>query len=329
MTKIVEVNNLTKKFKDLVAVDNVSFDVEAGTNFAFLGPNGAGKTTTIHMLATLLAPTSGTAKINGFDISKDRDKVRSSIGLTFQDPSLDDSLTAWENLKYHARFYDVPKIKFEKRAEEVLNMVELWDRRKDVVKKFSGGMRRRLEIARSLLHYPKLLFLDEPTLGLDPQTRNKIWEYLDKLRSEREITLFMTTHYMQEAEQADQVAIIDNGKIIANNTPADLKKKHIGGDLFYINTANNEQTVKELEKEFCCEVRQDKKDRIVFTVPDSTAALPKIDTTITADLLSLELHQPTLEDVFLKLTGREIREEDASQAEMNKRHLRTRRRGPH
>lgn len=225
MKKIIEVQNLTKKFGDLVAVDNIDFEVFEGEVFGFLGPNGAGKTTTISMLTTLLAPTSGEAKVAGFDVAREKDKVRESIGLIFQEPTLDEDLTAWENLKIHAALYHLPKDLYRQRVEEMLKMVKLWDRRGEMVKNYSGGMKRRLEAARGLLHHPKVLFMDEPTLGLDPQTRTKIWDYVLDLRKREKITLFMTTHYMEEAEYCDRVAIIDYGKLVAVGTPKQLKKK--------------------------------------------------------------------------------------------------------
>ena len=225
MNKIIEVQNLTKKFGDLVAVDNIDFEVFEGEVFGFLGPNGAGKTTTISMLTTLLAPTSGEAKVAGFDVAREKDKVRESIGLIFQEPTLDEDLTAWENLKIHAALYHLPKDLYRQRVEEMLKMVKLWDRRGEMVKNYSGGMKRRLEAARGLLHHPKVLFMDEPTLGLDPQTRTKIWDYVLDLRKREKITLFMTTHYMEEAEYCDRVAIIDYGKLVAVGTPKQLKKK--------------------------------------------------------------------------------------------------------
>ncbi|MBU7032388.1 MAG: ATP-binding cassette domain-containing protein, partial [Theionarchaea archaeon] len=221
---MIHVENLCKYFNGIKAVDGISFEVEKGEIFGFLGPNGAGKTTTIDVLCTLTRPTSGTASINGFNIQDNPDDVRRSIGLIFQDPSLDDRLTAEENLDFHGMIYDVPRPVREERKEDLLKMVDLWDRRKDQVKTFSGGMKRRLEIARGLLHQPHILFLDEPTLGLDPQTRNHIWKYVNRLRDESHMTIFMTTHYMDEAENCDRIAIIDHGKIVAIDTPETLKK---------------------------------------------------------------------------------------------------------
>jgi ABC-2 type transport system ATP-binding protein len=224
--KIIDVKSIIKKFKDFTAVDNVSFSVDKGEMFAFLGPNGAGKTTMIRMLTTLLHPTSGSITVNGFDPVKDQQKVRASFGIVFQDFSLDNELTALENLNFHAALYNVPKKISKERIEYLLKLVDLWERKNEFIKNYSGGMKRRLEIARGLIHHPKILFLDEPTLGLDPQTRNKMWEYIKKLNKEEGMTVFFTTHYMHEAElYANRVAIIDHGKIIEMGSSTQLKKK--------------------------------------------------------------------------------------------------------
>jgi len=221
---IIEVKNLTKKFKDFTAVDNISFEVKTGEIFAFLGPNGAGKSTTIKMLTTLLSPTSGKIMINGFNPINNQDAVRKSFGIVFQDPSLDEELTAYENMDFHGVLYNVEKNLRIRRIEELLNIVDLWDRKDHLVKTFSGGMRRRLEIARGLLHHPKIFFLDEPTLGLDPQTRNQMWTYVSNLNRKEGITIFFTTHYMEEAEKiAQKIAVIDHGKIITQGTAEELK----------------------------------------------------------------------------------------------------------
>ncbi|MCX6706504.1 MAG: ATP-binding cassette domain-containing protein [Candidatus Woesebacteria bacterium] len=223
---IINVSHLTKKFKETVAVDSVSFSVKAGEIFAFLGPNGAGKTTTIKMLTTLLAPSTGKILINGYDPVINQDAVRKSFGIVFQDPSLDDELTAYENLEFHGVLYRVDKETRRARIEELLKFVELWERKDSLVKTFSGGMKRRLEIARGLLHHPKIFFLDEPTLGLDPQTRNHIWNYIKNLNKKEGITVFFTTHYMAEAQEvADRVAVIDHGKIVAQGTSKALMKQ--------------------------------------------------------------------------------------------------------
>jgi ABC-2 type transport system ATP-binding protein len=221
---IIQVTDLTKNFSDLVAVDHVSFQVQHGQIFAFLGPNGAGKSTTIKMLTTLLEPTSGRILINGHNPASDRHAVRESFGIVFQDPSLDDDLTAYENLHFHAVLYQIPRSARDQRIQSLLKFVELWDRKDSLVKTFSGGMKRRLEIARGLLHHPKILFLDEPTLGLDPQTRNHLWSYLQNVNRQEHMTIFFTTHYMEEAERiAQTIAIIDHGKIVAQGTAKKLK----------------------------------------------------------------------------------------------------------
>lgn len=226
MENIIKVENLTKKYGDLLAVNSISFEVKRGELFAFLGPNGAGKTTTIKMLTTLLNPTAGEIMLNGFNVLKEKNEARKSFGIVFQDPSLDDELTAFENMQFHGVLYHLSGSILKERIKMLLEFVELWDRKDSLVKTFSGGMKRRLEIARGLLHHPKVLFLDEPTLGLDPQTRNKIWDYIKDLNKKEGITVFLTTHYMEEAENISQkVAIIDHGKIIAKGTPYELKKQ--------------------------------------------------------------------------------------------------------
>ncbi|MCC4770451.1 ATP-binding cassette domain-containing protein [Methanosarcina sp. DH2] len=225
MQNILSVQSLTKKFEDFTAVKGISFNVETGSIFAFLGPNGAGKSTTIKMLTTVLKPTSGEIRINGFNALKEQDNARASFGIVFQDHSLDEELTAYENMEYHAVIYKVPRKEREDRIRQALEIVGLWERRKDYVKKYSGGMKRRLEIARSLVHYPKILFLDEPTVGLDPQTRKSIWTHIKNLNEERGMTIFLTTHYMDEAEEiADEIAIIDHGKIIESGTLEKIKE---------------------------------------------------------------------------------------------------------
>lgn len=226
MNDIIKVDHLTKKFGDFVAVDNISFSVHQGERFAFLGPNGAGKSTTIKMLTTLLSPTSGTIELNGHNPVREADASRKSFGIVFQDPSLDEDLTAWENMEFHGVLYSVPPDVRHKRIDELLHFVELYDRKDNYVREFSGGMKRRLEIARGLLHHPKIIFLDEPTLGLDPQTRNHLWQYLEKLNADEGITVFFTTHYMDEADRvAQRIAVIDHGKIIAMGSGEELKKQ--------------------------------------------------------------------------------------------------------
>jgi ABC-2 type transport system ATP-binding protein len=223
---MIHVAGLSKKFGDVTAVDQISFDVGRGEIFAFLGPNGAGKTTTIKMLTTLMTPTSGTVEINGLNLNAHANEVRKTFGIVFQDPSLDGDMTAAENMELHGIFYHVPRKIRAERTEYLLKLFELWERRSSIVKTFSGGMKRRLEIARGLLHTPKILFLDEPTLGLDPQTRNQLWTHVKRLNQEEQVTVFLTTHYMDEAERvAQRIAIIDHGKIVAQNTPAGLKEE--------------------------------------------------------------------------------------------------------
>ena len=223
---MIKVQNLVKRFGELTAVDDVSFEVARGEVFAFLGPNGAGKTTTIKMLTTLLRPTGGAVELDGLDPVRERDEVRKRFGVVFQDPSLDQDLTAWENMEIHGVLYGVPRQKRRERAEELLKLFELWERRDALVKTFSGGMRRRLEIARGLLHTPKVLFLDEPTLGLDPQSRNQMWTHVKKLNESDQVTVFLTTHYMDEADRvADRIAVIDHGRIVAIGSSAELKER--------------------------------------------------------------------------------------------------------
>ncbi len=315
---IIQVENLTKKFNGFTAVDHISFGVERGQIFGFLGPNGAGKSTTINMLSTLLIPTEGGAIINNFNILSQRDEVRKSIGLVFQDPSLDDRLTAEENLRFHARLYRVPKTEYKKRIEEVLRLVDLWDRRKSIIRTFSGGMKRRLEIARGLIHYPQVLFLDEPTLGLDPQTRVHLWDYILKLKKERSMTIFMTTHYMNEAEYCDSIAIIDNGKIVALDSPLQLKKM-VGGDVIRMTSAEKDNLKKELEQRYDKEVKEEN-GVLQLEVAEGEKFLPRLFNELDTKIDSIELRKPTLDDVFLSLTGRKIREEEAS----DKDHMRAR-----
>ena len=306
---IIQVNDLVKNFGNLVAVNSVNFDVAAGEIFGFLGPNGAGKTTTISMLCTLLKPTAGTATVDGFDIIRNKNEVRESIGLAFQDPSLDDRLTARENLEFHAVVYHVPRGIREERVKEVLNMVTLMDRADDRIETFSGGMKRRLEIARGLLHYPKVLFLDEPTIGLDPQTRNYIWEYIEDLKKREGITIFLTTHYMEEAEHCDRIAIIDLGNIIALDTPADLKDQ-VGGDVIKIKTADDEAGERRLREMYPdLDMLNDPECKLCFEMEKGEEFIPELIRNFGTKIISVSVHRPTLDDVFLKLTGKEIRDE--------------------
>ncbi len=316
MQNIIEVEHLTKKFGSLVAVDDVSFQVRQGEIFGFLGPNGAGKTTTINILCTLLRPTSGTASLNGFDVARQQNEVRRSLGLVFQDPSLDIKLSAMQNLEFHAGVYNIPRSLSQQRIEEVLRMVDLWDRRKDTVQNYSGGMRRRLEIARGLLHYPKVLFLDEPTLGLDPQTRFHIWEYILELRKRESITVFLTTHYMDEATVANRIAIIDHGRIIAMDSP-DALKRMVGGDIVSLKTANDEAAVTEISDRYNIQAQRDS-GGIFLEVENGEEFIPTLVKEFQSGLLSISLRRPTLDDVFMKLTGREMRDEAGGEAVMKK-----------
>ena len=306
---ILEVQDLVKTFGNLIAVDEVSFGVEKGEVFGFLGPNGAGKTTTISMLCTLLKPTAGTATVNGFDIIEQKNEVRESIGLVFQDPSLDDRLTARENLVFHAVVYHVPRGVRQERIKEVLDMVSLSDRADDRVETYSGGMKRRLEIARGLLHYPKVLFLDEPTIGLDPQTRNYIWEYIEDLKKREGITIFLTTHYMEEAEHCDRIAVIDLGKIIALDTP-EVLKDNVGGDMIKLKTEDDDASKEELQRRFPeLEMITDPECKLCFKTDKGEEFIPELIRDFGTKIVSVSIHRPTLDDVFLQLTGKEIRDE--------------------
>jgi len=307
---IIKVENLVKKFGQLVAVDNISFTVAPGEILGFLGPNGAGKTTTINILCTLAKPTSGQAIVNGFDVVRQQSQVRQSIGLVFQDPSLDERLSGLQNLRFHALVYNVPSSVRQQRIEQVLRMMELWDRRHGEVRTYSGGMKRRLELARGLLHYPKVLFLDEPTLGLDPQTRNRIWEYILELRQREGTTIFLTTHYMDEAEKADRIAIIDYGKLVAMDTPERLKKI-VGKDIISVKTSDDDRAAKEIRLRYQIEARRDS-NGLTFEVASGEEFLPTFIKEFGTKILSVSLRHPSLDDVFLKLTGREIREEEVS-----------------
>ncbi len=321
--EVIKARNLVKKFGKLEAVKGVSFDVRKGEIFGFLGPNGAGKTTTINMLCTLLAPTGGEAIVNGFNIIKERDQVRSSIGLVFQEPTLDDYLTAEQNLRFHAYAYSIPRETMEPRMKALLEMVELWDRRKEKTDTYSGGMKRRLEIARGLLHHPKVLFLDEPTLGLDPQTRSRIWNHIHELRKKENLAIFMTTHYMDEAENCDRIAVIDYGEIVALDTP-DKLKDDFGGDVVTIKTGDNDKAVGLLKEQYNLEPKQED-GMIRFSVPHGEEFLPGFVAGFPMPLISIGLRRPTLEDVFLKLTGRAIREQEVDQMQnLMKRRMRMR-----
>jgi ABC-2 type transport system ATP-binding protein len=315
----ISVENLRKHFKDFEAVKGVSFEVGAAEVFGFLGPNGAGKSTTINMLCTLLKPTAGAARVAGHDVVTERDDVRRNIGLVFQDPTLDGYLTAEQNLKLHAELYGVPNELVKPRMEQVLRMVGLLDRKDGQVMMFSGGMRRRLEIARGLMHSPRVLFLDEPTIGLDPQTRRSIWNYIRQLQEREEITIFMTTHYMDEAEWCDRIAIMDKGEIVALDTPQRLKAG-VGADRVTIETDDNEAAIAALEEHFGIEAKISE-GSVTFGVQGGEQFIPRLFAEFdaakhpgTPPILGVSVSRPTLDDVFMSFTGSTIRdaEEDPS-----------------
>jgi ABC-2 type transport system ATP-binding protein len=309
MADIIQVEGLIKRFGDLAAVDGVDFIVREGEIFGFLGPNGAGKTTTINILATLLPATAGRATLAGFDVSKEPNAVRQSIGMVFQDASLDERLTAEENLQFHAMLYNVPRKIRAERMDQVLNMVGLNERRRSLVRTFSGGMKRRLEIARGLLHHPAVLFLDEPTVGLDPQTRNAIWEHVRGLRKAIGITVFMTTHYLDEAENCDRIAIIDHGKLQAVDTPAALKRR-LGGDVVIV---TGDQALKdELSGRYGVAVRESD-GAFHFQAANGAEFVPRVVMDFKDRVQAIQVKQPSLDDVFLQLTGRAIREEEGTE----------------
>jgi ABC-2 type transport system ATP-binding protein len=288
-------------------VDDVSFGVEEGAIFGFLGPNGAGKTTTINILCTLVSPTSGTASVFGHDCLRRPHEVRKSIGIVFQDTTLDKDLTAYENLLYHAYLYGVDKSLRKTRVEEALRYFGLYDRRDDLVKRFSGGMKRRLEVARAIVHQPRVLFLDEPTIGLDPQSRQGLWEFITELPKKRGVTVFMTTHYMDEAEVCDHIAVIDKGRIIAEGSPEELKKT-LGGDVIYLKTADNAAAIPRVRELIGLEPVA-RGDEFFISGVRGDFCIPEIIRALGDQVISVRLQRPTLNDVFLKLTGRTIREE--------------------
>ncbi|HVP40523.1 MAG TPA: ATP-binding cassette domain-containing protein [Candidatus Krumholzibacteriaceae bacterium] len=316
MSNTIETFDLTKRFNDLVAVDKLNIAVEKGEVFGLLGPNGAGKTTTISMLCTILNPTSGTAKVNGYDIVKQANQVRKSIGIVFQDPSVDDRLTGRENLYMHADLYGVPTSEQKTRIDGVLKLVELEARADDILRTYSGGMRRRLEIARGLIHYPKVLFLDEPTIGLDPQTREHIWTYIQELKKAHDITIVLTTHYMEEADKlSDRVGIMDYGKIVALDTPIKLKEA-LEGDVITIKTKDAKKLSTTLAKEMNLQNARITDETLELTAPKGEALLPRIvDTASRNNIIvdAVSVREPSLEDVFLHYTGREIRAEAGSE----------------
>ncbi|CAM3847430.1 daunorubicin resistance protein DrrA family ABC transporter ATP-binding protein [Alkalicoccus chagannorensis] len=305
MNPIISVRGLRKNYKKTEAVKGIDFDVEEGEIFGFLGPNGAGKSTTINMICTMINPTSGSITINGYDVASQKARVRESIGIIFQENTLDEKLTAYENLMLHCRFYRVPKSERQRRIEEVLEIVDLQAEIKQRVDTFSGGMKRRLEIARGLLHYPKVLFLDEPTVGLDPQTRAHLWEYILRLKEEQGITMFLTTHYLDEAEISSRVAIMDAGSIIALDTP-DALKRQLGGDMIELATEDNALAQQEITKQSTPESMTEHEGTLFIRTDDSNRFISQLLPTLTPAVTSLNIRRPTLNDVFLSFTGRSI-----------------------
>jgi ABC-2 type transport system ATP-binding protein len=308
----IEVDDLKKSFDEVEAVRGVSFEVAPGEVFGFLGPNGAGKTTTINMLCTLARPTAGSARVAGHDVVSQRDDVRRHIGLVFQDPTLDGYLTAEQNLRLHAELYGVDSSLFPDRMRQVLEMVGLWERRDTQVLTFSGGMRRRLEIARGFLHSPRVLFLDEPTIGLDPQTRSSIWRYIGQLKEAEEITIFMTTHYMDEAEFCDRIAIMDQGKIVALDTPEALKAQ-VGADRVRIQTEDDDAAIAELADRFAIEAGT-AEGAVTFFVEGGEEFVPRLFAELSVPIRSVSVSRPTLDDVFMSHTGTTIRDAEESTA---------------
>ncbi|MEW6722425.1 MAG: ATP-binding cassette domain-containing protein [Candidatus Micrarchaeota archaeon] len=322
---IIETESLTKAYGSLKAVDGVSLKIGKGEVFGLLGPNGAGKTTFISMLVTMRKPSGGRAILDGHDVSKEPGEARKAIGIVFQDPTLDEELTAFENLELHAAMYGVPAGERGQRIREVIGTVELAERLHDTVKTFSGGMRRRLEIARGLLHYPKVLFLDEPTIGLDPQTRKHVWDYIRKLRTEHGITIVMTTHYMDEADSlCDRIAIMDHGRIIATGTSAELKDS-LGGDIVSIETdapGRMDKAVRGLPYVKGAKVNDSSISLSVVHGGRRIAELMEVARKSGVSVKSVSMHEPTLDDVFLHYTGRSIRPESGSAKDsMRMRHM--------
>ena len=312
MPPVIETRRLTKTYNSLKAVDDLDIEVESGEIFGLLGPNGAGKTTAISMLCTILKSTYGTATVNGFDIVKEANKVRKSIGIVFQDPSIDDRLTGRENLYMHANLYGVPASEQKERINRVLKLVELEDRANDLLRTYSGGMRRRLELGRGLIHYPKVLFLDEPTVGLDPQTRDHIWKYIKELKKAHDITVVLTTHYMDEADRlSDRIAIMDHGKIVVLDSPPKLKET-LEGDVIVVR-ANNINFLKQIVNTSLSQNQTQIVDgALEITVRNGKAVMPRIMELATQNKIyveSLLLREPNLEDVFLHYTGRTIRQD--------------------
>ncbi len=320
---VIQVDGLRKSFGPVDAVKGVSFSVRRGEIFGFLGPNGAGKTTTIKMLCTLLKPTAGKATVVGHDVAEEASMVRSGIGIVFQDSTLDEYLTAEQNLRYHCMIYHVPRHLRNDRIRDVLELVGLTDRRSDIVRTFSGGMKRRLEIARGLLHLPKVLFLDEPTIGLDPQTRHLIWAHLREMHRQGDITIFLTTHYMDEADNADRIAVIDHGRIIALDTPAGLKRM-VGGDVVTLATSDNERAKEEIQQQFGVNKILHSNGTLSFEVENGASFVPRLVSGLSVQVRTVSVRSPNLDDVFLRLTGEAIREEEAGNRDKLKSRLKER-----
>jgi ABC-2 type transport system ATP-binding protein len=306
----VAVRGLAKRFGEIEAVCGIDFEVRRGETFGFLGPNGAGKSTTINMLCTLARPTGGSALVAGLDVVRERDRVRRNIGLVFQDTTLDSYMTAEQNLRLHAELYGMPREAVAPRMQTVLQMLQLWERRSSLVGTFSGGMKRRLEIARGLLHSPRVLFLDEPTIGLDPQTRSSIWTYISTLAREQDITIFLTTHYMDEAEYCDRIAIIDQGRIVALDTPAALKES-VGTDRVQITTDDDEAAIAALHERFGIEAQM-AEGEVTFGVPEGEQFVPRLFTELGLPIRSVRVARPSLDDVFMSYTGTTIRDAEGS-----------------
>jgi ABC-2 type transport system ATP-binding protein len=316
---VIGVKDLVKRYGEVEAVRGIGFEVQPGETFGFLGPNGAGKSTTIKILCTLADPTSGTARVAGYDVKKQRDTVRRNIGLVFQDTTLDNYLTGEQNLRFHADLYGVPKAQLPARMRQVLEMVNLWDRREAEVATYSGGMKRRLEIARGLLHAPRVLFLDEPTVGLDPQTRSSIWEYINDLKRREDITIFLTTHYMDEAENCDRIAIIDHGKIVAMDTPENLKAS-VGKDRVQITTADDQAAIGELKDRFGLDAAVHD-GLVTFNVESGEQFVPHLFAELTQPIRSVSVARPSLDDVFMSYTGRTIRDTESTVGDRNRAHV--------
>ena len=312
----IAVHGLAKRYGEIQAVRGIDFEVAPGEVFGFLGPNGAGKSTTISMLCTLVKPSSGTATVAGFDVNTQRDAVRRNIGLVFQDTTLDTYLSAEQNMRLHAELYGVPREIVAARMQQVLEMVGLWERRKSAVATFSGGMKRRLEIARGLMHSPRVLFLDEPTVGLDPQTRSSIWAYIRELKQAEDITIFMTTHYMDEAEYCDRIAIMDKGVIVVLDTPGALKAS-IGHDRVTLTTDDDEAAIAALSQRFGIEAKMSE-GALTFGVAEGELFVPRLFAEFDVPIRSVSVSRPSLDDVFMSYTGTTIRDAEATSAERNR-----------